>query len=223
MLNLNNITIVSINGRDPENSAKAIEYSCKNINFYEKLIITNQNLIFKDIKTILVSGLNSIEDYNFFCIKELFKYIETEYCLIIQPDGYIINPHNWTDDFLKYDYIGAPWPTWICKEVLNKCNLYSFTKNLSFVGNGGFSLRSKKFLKATSTFDYEDTSLAEDIFISAYKRKELKNNFNILYAPVKIAQLFSLENIVNEFSTSISPFGFHGKLNHLEPYLKLLK
>lgn len=42
-------------------------------------------------------------------IKELNKYIETDYVLIVQYDGFILNPKAWMDEFLEYDYIGAPW------------------------------------------------------------------------------------------------------------------
>lgn len=70
-------------------------------------------------------------------IKELNKYIETSYVLIIQYDGFILNPDAWTDEFLEYDYIGAPW--WYTDD----CN----------VGNGGFSLRSKKLLEILANDD----------------------------------------------------------------------
>ena len=30
--------------------------------------------------------------------------------LIVQDDGFIINKNLWDEEFLSYDYIGAPWP-----------------------------------------------------------------------------------------------------------------
>ena len=30
--------------------------------------------------------------------------------LTIWTDGFIVHPEMWRDEFLKYDYIGAPWP-----------------------------------------------------------------------------------------------------------------
>ena len=37
--------------------------------------------------------------------RELNNYIDTDFVLIVQHDGFIINPSSWNDDFLK---IG--WP-----------------------------------------------------------------------------------------------------------------
>ena len=53
--------------------------------------------------------------------------------LIIQHDGFILNHKAWDNEFLNYDYIGAP--------------VYWMGNKLIEVGNGGFSLRSKKLLK----------------------------------------------------------------------------
>ncbi|SAL48353.1 hypothetical protein AWB74_02212 [Caballeronia arvi] len=38
----------------------------------------------------------------------LWRFIETEYALIVQDDGWILDIGNWSDEFLSYDYIGAP-------------------------------------------------------------------------------------------------------------------
>ena len=47
----------------------------------------------------------------------------------MQWDSWIINPQQWTDQFLDYDYVGAPW-LW-------------HTDNYQ-VGNGGFALHSRQ-------------------------------------------------------------------------------
>jgi hypothetical protein len=222
MLDLSNVTIVSINGRDPENSAKAIDFSSREINFGAKLLITNKNVSFSGIETKIVNGLNSSDSYSYFCVKELTNFIQTDYCLTVQPDGYVVNPLSWSNSFLEYDYIGAPWPDFLTLEIMDKCNLVPATSNLNIVGNGGFSLRSKKFLKECSLLDYNDTSIEEDCFVSVYKRKELKNK-NIKYSSFQIGQQFSIEHIINENSFYIRSFGFHGKLDHLTNYLNLLQ
>jgi hypothetical protein len=213
-LDLNNVTIVSINGRDPEKSAKAINISCKNINFKEKIIITNKDLKISNIKNINVGGLNSLEDYNIFCIKEIYKYINTDYCLFVQPDGFIVNPYLWTDFFYQYDYIGAPWCDHLTKYVLSKTNMVGNVTNI--VGNGGFSFRSKKLLIETSKLEYSDPKLEEDVIISVLHRKKLKHA-GIKYAPVDIAQQFSLESYINEKSILGNSFGFHGSTKYF-PY-----
>jgi hypothetical protein len=213
-LNLNKVTIVSINGRDPENSAKAIKISSEKINFYQKIIITNKNLSYSDIEVIKIDGLASLKDYNIFCIKEMYKYIDSEYCLFVQPDGFVVNPYLWTDFFYNYDYIGAPWGEHLTKDVLQKTNMQGDVKNI--VGNGGFSLRSKKLLIETSKIDYKNPELEEDVIISVLHRKDLKQA-GIKYAPVQIAQQFSLESYINEKSILGNSFGFHGSTKYF-PY-----
>lgn len=42
-------------------------------------------------------------------VKLLDSYIETPHVLVVQYDGFILNPDAWTDEFLEYDYVGAPW------------------------------------------------------------------------------------------------------------------
>ncbi len=42
-------------------------------------------------------------------IKRINSYVATPFALVIQYDGFILNPDAWRDEFLDYDYIGAPW------------------------------------------------------------------------------------------------------------------
>ena len=68
-----------------------------------------------------------LQGYSLWCIRELWRHVSTDYVLIVQADGYILNPHLWSDDFLC-DFIGPPWP---------RQHSHTFP-----VGNGGFSIRS---------------------------------------------------------------------------------
>ncbi len=40
---------------------------------------------------------------------ELPDHIKTKWAINIQWDSWIVNADCWTDEFLKYDYVGAPW------------------------------------------------------------------------------------------------------------------
>ena len=53
--------------------------------------------------------INNINDYSYYCIYNLTNHIDTSHCLLIQADGFVINPNKWDDSWLEYDYIGAPW------------------------------------------------------------------------------------------------------------------
>lgn len=223
MLNLDNITIISVNTRDPENSIKAIEYSSKYIKFGKKVLLSDKK--FDSIETIIIPKINNLNEYSYFCIKEMHKYIETTYCLLVQPDGYVTNPLMWSDKFLEFDYIGAPWDLLLSQRGLHTCGISLPLNQVPIiVGNGGFSLRSKKLLTELSKFDYPNTTIPEDNFICIYKRKELKD-LGIKYADVTTAKRFALECPIDMNEKNINlhaHFGFHGGHNFKKPLLDLL-
>ena len=79
MLNLNNITILSINTRDPELSIKAIERSCKYISFSKAILLTDRQIKHEFIETIIINKINSLQEYSFFCVKELNKFVDKNF------------------------------------------------------------------------------------------------------------------------------------------------
>lgn len=137
--------------------------------------------------------INSVQDYNSFILNDLWTCVETSHCLIVQLDGYPLNPEAWTDEFLEYDYIGAPWINF--PEMPEK----------EWIGNGGFSLRSKKLLEEVAKLRSDGTVL-EDNFICVEHREFLESK-GLKFAPVELAKKFSVEN---DYYTG--QFGFHGKL-----------
>lgn len=101
-----------------------------------------------------IPEIKNIQEYSKFCIKELWKYIETKFVLIVQHDGYIINGKNWDNSWFNYDYIGCA-TVWTERDTLKG-------------GNGGFSFRSKNLLKEASLYSemYLDKCHPEDTFLS---------------------------------------------------------
>jgi hypothetical protein len=109
-------------------------------------------------------------------VKDLNEYVETDYVLVIQYDWFILNPDAWTDEFLEYDYIWAPW--W----YIDDCN----------VGNGGFSLRSKRLLELLANDENIKETHPEDHHICRTYWEYLKSKW-IKFAPEEIARKFSIE------------------------------
>lgn len=142
--------------------------------------------------------LNNVQDYSRFIIKDLPSLIETPYVLIVQADGYAVNPEKWSDSFLEWDYIGAPWPQWCSKSWK------------SMVGNGGFSLRSKKWLDAAKELSEIHNGEAEDYFCCKTHVKHFLNR-GCKIAPVDVAIRFSFENkiISHPFWKARDSFGIH--------------
>lgn len=200
MLDLSNITMVNINCVDPEDGVRALLHSKQHINFRKSILFSHvrpYNLT-NDIEFIEIPKLTH-NGFSKFCIEELNRYIDAEYVLSINTDGFVINPHLWDDTFLKYDYIGAPWPLNSSWSVRNR------------VGNGGFCLKSKKFLELSSKLTYSTGH--DDVFVTNIMYKYFTSN-GVVYAPVEIAMKFSLESKIPECAYDLNnTFGFHGKGN----------
>jgi hypothetical protein len=209
MLKLDDVTLVLVSSINIDRCVKALQYSMKGIKFAEVLFLTDKTIKSDGIKVIKINPLNLI-GYSKFIVYDLHKYINTNHALIIQDDGFVVNPEKWDDEFLKYDYIGAPFP------IPPKNDSITFRTpfgELIRVGNGGFSLRSKKILSLAtelklpwkSYFGYHN----EDGFYAVHNKHIYEEN-GCIYAPIEIAAKFSHE--WNTLETSgIEPFGFHGK------------
>lgn len=105
------------------------------------------------------------------CLKNLYKYFDTPYCLTIQDDGFPIRDN--LGDFLgKWDYVGAPFVRDLPRQYIADILL----KNCL---NGGFSLRTRKYCEAVCrewsrwgmrTADKRGWNAEEDWFYSVRSR-----------------------------------------------------
>jgi hypothetical protein len=146
--------------------------------------------------------------YNRFMLESLGAHVATEHCLVVQSDGFILNPARWDDRFLDYDYIGAPWPE--CVEVVGGERLWL---DRNPVGNGGFSLRSGKLLDLTSRVRFDDLRFphfSEDLIICHYLYDEMRAA-GIRFAPPELAARFSIESPGIYGQSPEGVFGFHGR------------
>jgi len=88
------------------------------------------------------------------------------------------------------------------------------------VGNGGFSLRSRKLLKTVAKINYDSLNFPlknEDLIICHYLYKELIDK-GIRFAPPKLAAQFAMEwDDLHLYGQDVnSVFGFHAK--HMRGY-----
>ena len=248
MLNLENITLFTIfvpwnkskiDSQDfqdgekdktiPDGVTESIKalYTCMGFaNFKEVKFVTSKDVIDQVGKDLLEDGIiceepsipvSSMKDYSKFMIYHLNEYINTDFAITIQHDGFIINPDAWRDEFLNYDYIGAPWP-WREQGFVTP-----FGEHVS-VGNGGFSLRSKKLIelptKVEVPFDvvamnhfykmFGSVNWNEDGNICVHNRHIFEEN-GCKFAPVEVAKYFSYESPL-DINRGIIPFGYHGNL-----------
>jgi glycosyltransferase involved in cell wall biosynthesis len=184
-LQLPDITLIGADTNHYPELEKAAKISCSDIQFGA-------------VKMLAPAEVKSAKDYNLFCMKRFNEYVDTKFALIIQWDGYVLNYKGWNNDFFNYDYIGA---TWCYKDNLN-------------VGNGGFSLRSKKLLQILATDETLTEYFPEDHHICRTYRTYLENQYGIRFAPEETANKFSIEaygsNVLPGGNKYSGQFGFHG-------------
>jgi hypothetical protein len=166
------------------------------VDFYDVKVFTTSDIGVHGIKNIIIDPMG-IGEYSNFCVTYLNEHIDSDFCLVFQDDGFILNPHLWDDSFYDYDYIGAPWPLYI-----------GWPKEGEQVGNGGFSLRSKKFLESSSRLPR--TMSNEDTYLVCKNRKILESD-GIKIAPVEVARKFAIEFPLDDQHNINNCFGFHAK------------
>src|ERR1700744_1943794 len=105
MVELNNISLVCVDCRTPGQAIGAMTISLTHIQPGRAILFTDVPIKAKGIEVVLIPRIRSKREYSAFIMKELWKYITTEYVLVIQGDGYILDGNQWTDEFFEYDYI----------------------------------------------------------------------------------------------------------------------
>jgi len=195
---LKDVTLICVDCVNYGEAVAAIRKSMAECDFAAVKFITDKQLKFEGIEVINISPIRSKDEYSYFMIKELHKYFNTEYVLVVQADGYVLNGKSWLPEFLEYDYIGAPW-------------LYNDGKN---VGNGGFSLRSRKLQDVLGVDRFIDIVSPEDEVIARLYRTYLEQKYGIRFPPEDLADKFAYELRTPIYDT----FGFHGKFH--KPFQK---
>jgi hypothetical protein len=205
------LTVVAIDFITHDLTKLAIEQTLRCIDPKEVVVISDKN-IYPGTTWVPCKPIRDHRIYNEMMLKWVYPLVDTSHILYIQYDGVPINKSLWSDSFLLYDYIGAPWP--------------DKPENMN-VGNGGFSLRSKKLLHACrdpriQVLDGDKWLFFEDEAICVYGRKLLEDKYSIQFAPTRVAKLFS-----HEAGLDVKPtFGVHGLeslLTTVDYYIKILE
>lgn len=195
-LRLPNVTMVIADTKNHQAAVNAINRSLQLIEPHSTIFFTANwdgfgpsQVHGSVVEAIGIPPITSLDDYSRFMCQELWRYITTSHVLVIQHDGFVLDASAWTDEFLEYDYIGAPWD-------------YKDGRN---VGNGGFSLRSKRLQHILATDPAIEIYGPEDEVICRLYRKYLETKHGIRFAPESLAHKFSFEMHPPKQPT----FGFH--------------
>lgn len=133
--------------------------------------------------------------FNYWENFEAWKYLRTDFAMFVQFDGYVVRPDLWDPAFLRFDYIGAPWPDDWKDHDSGRCR----------VGNGGFSIKSRALMNRVAALP--GANVPGDILVCSRYRAQLEAE-GFTFAPAAVAARFSVEHRVPE--TPAATFGFHG-------------
>jgi hypothetical protein len=215
MINLPDVTLICISSVNLPQTYFAFQKSVEGINFGAVKLVTHERP--KDLPDFIeyskCYNITNINEYSYYCIYNLTNHVNTSHCLLIQADGFVINPDKWENSWLEYDYIGSLW------EYNENAYIDPFG-NHQRVGNGGFSLRSKKLLDVPKHEHIEwdvnqgdfykhmnANNFAEDGNICVHNR-HIYERCGCKFAPVEVAARFAHEKSIKE-TEGIVPFGFH--------------
>jgi hypothetical protein len=137
--------------------------------------------------------------YSWFMMYALHNFIDTDYALVVQDDGWVIDGTNFDPDWYSYDYIGAPTH---CALIGNQY-YWSWTwqqqkEPMHIIQNGGLSLRSKRMMQAPGKHGIIHRAFNvqpfcnEDVQLSGFMRNDLEK-VGMRYAPDQVAKYFSME------------------------------
>ncbi len=224
-LKLPNVTLLAVTSIEIEQHQIALKISSHNIEFGAVKFLSSSlpEKKYSDIEYVSIPPMNR-SDNNRFLMKDLYKYFKTSHCLFIQADSFVVNAGLWKEEFLEFDYIGAPWPNEIhitpnpeLSSGISSPLVLNMKENC--VGSGGFSLRSRKLLKTIAKINYDSLKfpiLNEDLIICHYLYKEMIDK-GISFAPPELAAQFSIENPHHLYGQNAnSVFGFHAR--HMRDY-----
>ena len=153
-----------------------IFHGTKNEDLVKKQTYNWDNVIYNNLN---VTNLTKLDYNNLLKTNEFWNKVKGKKVLIFQTDSVLIR--HGIDEFLEYDYIGAPWMK---------------PKENTLVGNGGLSLRTVTKMKEICDKYGSSNDPSEDIFFMTY----LKENV----ADFDTAKRFSVEDVYYP-----NPLGVH--------------
>jgi hypothetical protein len=212
MLELPDVTLLCVDTREPAFALWAMRRTMTGIRFGDVVLFTESARLAEQQQGIRVVDVkvDTIEAYSRFMLRGLADHTRTSHVLVVQWDGFVTRAQCWRPEFLEWDYIGARWHDRPAEQS---------------VGNGGFSLRSRRLLLALQDPEIR-ISHPEDICVCIHNREHLQQRWGIRFASPELAERFAYERLPPTGPT----FGFHGLFNlprelpktELLPFLKAM-
>jgi tetratricopeptide (TPR) repeat protein len=197
LLALPQVTLLVADTANHALAAHALARSTAGIRFARALWLTDAVpagvAVPEGVDVVAIAPLASRHAYSRLMLKGLVPYVTTSHVLVAQWDGFVLHPDAWDPAFLDCDYLGARW--------------YWHTDGMD-VGNGGFSLRSRRLIDALADPRIEGEA-AEDELLARTFRPLLEREHGIRFGSATLADRFSFEVA----HAAPHTFGFHGLYN----------
>jgi hypothetical protein len=208
MIQLPQITLIAVATVEPVKAVNALLYSCKGITFGAVKLVshirpegTPDSIVHEYVDKFV-----SIDEWNRYIVYDLWKHVDTEFCILIHEDGFIVHPESFDPAFLMYDYCGPVWSMEVAIAIQGGRD-----QPLSRVGNS-VSLRSRRLLKLPTDINLEwkrfNNDSNEDTFLTCHNRR-IMEACGMRIAPVEVAMFFGREEDLPELQYIDKPFLFH--------------
>ena len=162
--------------------------------------------------------------YSWFMMYSLHNFIDTDFALVVQDDGWVIDGKNFLPEYYDYDYIGAITHCALTNEQYHyNWSWRNVDEPMYVIQNGGFSLRSKRFLEAPSKFGVMHQTFNvqpfcnEDVQLTSFLRPKLES-LGMKYASLDVAKHFAAEYFCPGVHNDLQMdrvFGIHGQSRKL--------
>ncbi len=190
-VDLPDVTLIAATSINIEATLLAIEACHDRVRFGASKLLTHappaRNI--PGLEVVIIPQITTSRQYSRLILAGLAEHVATSHCLVVQWDGHVVDSARWNPQFLKHDYVGASWPQF---------------GDGHDVGNGGFSLRSRRLLEACRAPQFSP-SHPEDVAIGRRNRLWLEAQ-GLRFASRELADCFSAERA----SSLEKAFGFHG-------------
>ena len=201
-LPLAQVTLCAVDTQAPALAAQSLLRSMHRIDFARVCLFTHDwlpKVVLPGIEIIDIGLMRPGHEHSTFLLRQLPQFIRTSHVLLTQWDGFVSCPRAWNDEFLVYDYVGAEWSEEPGRPV------EPLTKAVGEGGEGGFSLRSRRFLAAGMDPRIAQTHPAEAVLCRTHRRF-VEQTHGIIFAPPALARRFAAD----ESGTPDTSFGFRG-------------
>ena len=184
------------------------------------------------------------QGYSWFMLFMLWRVVHTEFALVVQDDGWVLDGRLWRDEWLQYDYLGAPvhlahvsapeGDYW--SRGFGWCNDLPQGHHAVPVLNGGFSLRSQRLMRVFADhpqlrvevpapdlvapqplqFAWGQDALNEDVQLTGILRERLQA-LGMRFAPLEVAIYFAIEYAgpLHKGVDALGLFGHHARTRKL--------